>query len=236
MTASPFLSPVPRARRFRCGFTLVELLTVIAIVGILAAILIPTAGKVRESARNAKVRVQFSGWITAIEQFRAEYGYYPQFANNKVNLNPGGTAVGLPLNSQHLFHDILAGRRRDGSALPDAVGAPPPPQPPEHQNRKKIVFTAFGADEINLINGRIVDAFGNDDITVIVDSDYNGIIPAAEINAATAQVVPVNGGAAASPPVDKVPATGVRAGVIFFSAGSGWDGATPNRAKIVTSW
>src|SRR4249920_29722 len=43
---------VKQSRRTALGFTLIELLTVIAIIGILAALIFPTVGKVRETAQR----------------------------------------------------------------------------------------------------------------------------------------------------------------------------------------
>jgi prepilin-type N-terminal cleavage/methylation domain-containing protein len=48
------------------AFTLIELLTVIAIIGVLAAILIPTVSKVRQSAKNAQCTANLREWGRAI--------------------------------------------------------------------------------------------------------------------------------------------------------------------------
>ncbi len=53
-------------RSRRHAFTLIELLTVIAIIGILAAIIIPTVGKVKRTAKKAQCVSRMRQWGSAI--------------------------------------------------------------------------------------------------------------------------------------------------------------------------
>jgi len=63
--------------RSREGFTLIELMVVIAIIGILVAILFPVFSTAREKARQTKCQAHLMQLVTALQEFRADKGYYP---------------------------------------------------------------------------------------------------------------------------------------------------------------
>jgi len=64
-------------RRLAAGFTLIEMLTVIAIIAILAGILIPTIGVVMRKAKMAKARSEIAGLTMAISSYILSFGAPP---------------------------------------------------------------------------------------------------------------------------------------------------------------
>jgi type II secretion system protein G len=66
------------------GFTLMEILIAIAIIAVLTAIGIVSYTSINKNARNAKRRSDVEQIRSALELYRADYGYYP--AVNTMNM------------------------------------------------------------------------------------------------------------------------------------------------------
>lgn len=106
-------------RTVRGGFTLVELLAVIIIIGLLIGILVPSVSAVRNKAREAATQSALVSLGTGLEMFKADGriggAYPPSISDN----NPNG-----PVGSQRTVedpYDDLPGRRSLGSM--DITGA-----------------------------------------------------------------------------------------------------------------
>jgi prepilin-type N-terminal cleavage/methylation domain-containing protein len=66
------------------GFTLVELLAVIAIIGLLASLALPAISRIRERARIGAAKAQLAHIETALSQYYTEWDTFPPMGNDKV--------------------------------------------------------------------------------------------------------------------------------------------------------
>jgi prepilin-type N-terminal cleavage/methylation domain-containing protein len=84
------------------AFTLIELLTVIAIIGILAAMLMAVLAKVKQQALKNQAKTEIQAILTAIEAYDSAYGRFPvshaaqtqAAANAQAGANPDFTYGG----------------------------------------------------------------------------------------------------------------------------------------------
>ena len=67
----------------RAAFTLVEMLVVIAIIGILAGILLTALGPVQRKALNTAIRVDIKNLSSAVEAYKLKYDDYPPDFSDK---------------------------------------------------------------------------------------------------------------------------------------------------------
>jgi prepilin-type N-terminal cleavage/methylation domain-containing protein len=208
------------------AFTLIELLTVIAIIGILAGILIPTVGSARLTAMKAKTRAQFSQWGAAMESFKTEYGYYPTLCSS---LSTSTTTSTSGFVDPKLFFAALTGRTYDNQPL-GANNA---------GNIKSIAFYKPTNDDLlrdasGNVQERIADAFGNQEIFVAWDAFNNGYVQlstAANCRPRKGNDVPPEALTAVNLTPNFSNGEKVPVGVLFYSVGRG-----EQTADYVYSW
>lgn len=88
-------SVVKSDSKFPGAFTLVELLIVIAVIAIIAALLIPTIGAAKRRAVIQQATSEMHQLETALDAYHAKYGFYP----------PGNANPALALTNQ-LYYEL----------------------------------------------------------------------------------------------------------------------------------
>lgn len=114
-------------RQQKSGFTLVEILVVIAIITVLAALLTPVAMRALTSARDARMGIELAQLSQAIEAYRTEMGDYPpSFGEDYSTANRYYTAVeqhfrkcypNMSKATKDTFYDILVAMRASGKEI-----------------------------------------------------------------------------------------------------------------------
>ncbi len=115
------------AIRSRVAFTLVELLVVVAVIGLLSAMILPALGKAKATARKATCLSQLKQWNFALIMFAHDN----EDSIPRESFIPGGTTINLWAQVRNpLAHDVwyntlpgYAHSRRASGYAPEAARA-----------------------------------------------------------------------------------------------------------------
>jgi prepilin-type N-terminal cleavage/methylation domain-containing protein len=116
-----------RLTRHVPAFTLIELLTVITIIGVLAALLFPVLGQIKRQQYIKNATAEMEKLETAVENYKSAYGFYPPD-------NPGN-----PLVNQ-LYFELLGTTVTNASGTPSYQSLDDPSLPPLSQGNLNTAF------------------------------------------------------------------------------------------------
>jgi general secretion pathway protein G len=79
-----------RKRRYQSGVTLIEMLVVVAIIGLFAALVAPRMLGRADAARRTAARAQVNSFVTALGAYKLDTGTYPttEMGLNALRLKP----------------------------------------------------------------------------------------------------------------------------------------------------
>lgn len=108
------------------GFTLVELLVCIAVIGLLAALGVPRVNEAMMTSRQAQVQADLKLIHTALAQHFLDLGYYPRKLKELKDLGylPGKTTFESPVSSHWYFYAVDDNTHKR-AAHAFVLGAPP---------------------------------------------------------------------------------------------------------------
>ncbi len=98
------------------AFTLIELLTVISIIGILAAISLGVVRGVRERAALSQAKAELASLAQALEAYKLQYGDYPQTGPAQNQPDPA-LAAPSDTDGPGILFNALTGKRGPAGAL-----------------------------------------------------------------------------------------------------------------------
>lgn len=154
------------------GFTLVELLVVITLIGVLVGMVIGVGGNVRQKSAESRAKAEISAIELALERYKIDNGDYPDTDNN-IPIPTSGNSyyTGAPASYQtagEILFEQLCGRALFSD--PVAAGATQYFEVKESQV-KSSASASYLADPFGNAYGYVYDSDGSP------KSYYNQVVP-----------------------------------------------------------